>query len=189
MSTASHWRMSGEGVLGRRPYRWFHSLERYGAAKTCNAGGCRDKGHSTTIARITCLRRQRWAGKERLEPTASRWRALPSPLGTQCSTTLSSPARRTGPSAPQRRGTQAVRARADGQDDRQQVLVTDEGSQACSDSHRSDSNRRPAVYKTAALPAELRWRIQPPIQRIIAACGDPRQAARSDPSRPVNRNC
>lgn len=25
-------------------------------------------------------------------------------------------------------------------------------------SHRSDSNRRPAVYKTAALPTELRWR-------------------------------
>ncbi len=26
-------------------------------------------------------------------------------------------------------------------------------------SHRSDSNRRPAVYKTAALPTELRWRV------------------------------
>jgi hypothetical protein len=26
-------------------------------------------------------------------------------------------------------------------------------------SHRSDSNRRPAVYKTAALPIELRWQI------------------------------
>jgi Phage integrase family len=27
------------------------------------------------------------------------------------------------------------------------------------DSHQSDSNRRPAVYKTAALPTELRWRM------------------------------
>jgi integrase len=27
------------------------------------------------------------------------------------------------------------------------------------DSHQSDSNRRPAVYKTAALPTELRWRV------------------------------
>ncbi len=25
------------------------------------------------------------------------------------------------------------------------------------DSHRLDSNQRPAVYKTAALPTELRW--------------------------------
>ena len=25
-------------------------------------------------------------------------------------------------------------------------------------SHQSDLNRRPAVYKTAALPTELRWR-------------------------------
>jgi len=29
------------------------------------------------------------------------------------------------------------------------------------ESHRTDSNRRPAVYKTAALPTELRWRIAP----------------------------
>ncbi len=27
------------------------------------------------------------------------------------------------------------------------------------ESHQSDSNRRPAVYKTAALPTELRWRV------------------------------
>ncbi len=31
-------------------------------------------------------------------------------------------------------------------------------SDSCGKSHRPDSNRRPAVYKTAALPTELRWR-------------------------------
>ena len=41
-------------------------------------------------------------------------------------------------------------------------------------SHRTDSNRRPAVYKTAALPTELRWRPRPlyrrqlPTQRSVA---------------------
>jgi hypothetical protein len=45
-------------------------------------------------------------------------------------------------------------------------------------SQRSESNRRPAVYETAALPAELRWQIIQNYRRVLCHVSGTKQANR-----------